>query len=1108
MRKFSTYWGGMLVCLLSQLSPELFAQPINDLVCNNITLPQGVTINSGNGGATNTGSPAIPTGTCWSDGNAAGTLPATVVHNDVWFSFIAPAGVGGTIRITTATLGAGGMTDSQIQVWRAVPADSCTGTLVTVTGGCNDDISGSNFMSQVNLLQSDLLAGQRYFVQVDGWLGDTGAFTITYQYFPPAPQLNYPAPIAQNLLTSYTDLGTAGSVITVANNDNATSAAQSIGFNFTFGNATFTQFRLNTNGFIKLGTAAPSTDTLYRRFATSLTTTANEIGGAILRNTLGDTAIIAVLNTDLTDGTQGPAEFRVQTQGTAPNRVCVIQFKNMRDKPGVAAGQDAAYPLGAVMPSFWENVSFQIKLYESSNRIELVYNTFAMVTPAPTGNPLRTMEVGIKGANNSSDQVRFVQKLSASAWGTSVFVTSSTQNIFNYRPTGGFPDAPGRTFRFNQIRQNDGGVLRIMTLGNAPRPAGMPVTTQSVVTNAGLDTLVNLPVTLIVSGANTFTNTKNVTIAPGRSAVVVFDPVTYASNGNNTVSVRIPSDDNILNDSIAITQNVNNGTFGYVGIGVEQSTSSGATSGGQGLFSNRFFPTAPVLVQTVRVNIGVSQFNPGQQLRGVVSDSTGLVLGQSALYTITNADLGNYVNLPINYSVFPLPTFNNRPFFAGVLHISAGTQSFPVAIFNELRQRVGPRISYFNGLGATPAATTDTSSIYMIEATVVDPTLPNRISNFNLLTPANATTVNLVGNDTTTFTARWRQAVDTGGLNIGYTFLVDQLGFDFSAPVFSVSSNNGGADTAATVQYVTVDDLLDDAGFVVDSTADIGLAWTVRATAGPNNRVSVDTFEINFRRFGLNYQLCIPNSNLNANINNFIDSASITGTSVANSIRFRSGRNIPQYRNWFDTAAFQSLLMLQGQTYQFRVRMGTLPAGQGPFPHAAVALIDWNRNNRFDDANGIFSTDTLNSTSTAGALLTGNIVIPSNVSNGVYRLRIIGGDVDGTVSPCLVEFGDVEDYKLSIGVLGVTISKWEEENVEIFPNPASNYINVKFAFEQPTDVAMELYNSVGARVVAQQAKGMRHNQTVLRLDGLAKGVYTLRLNTPQGSTIRKIVLAD
>jgi hypothetical protein len=476
------------------------------------------------------------------------------------------------------------------------------------------------------------------------------------------------------------------------------------------------------------------------------------------------------------------------------------------------------------------------------------------------------------------------------------------------------------------------------------------------------------------------------------------------------------------------------------------------------------------------------------------------------LYTITSADLGNYVNLPINYSVFPLPSFNNQPFFAGVLHISSGAQSFPVGIFNELRQRVGPRLSYFNGLGATPAASTDTSAIFMIEATVVDPTLPNRIGNFNLLTPVSNATVNLVGADTTTFTARWRQAVDTGGLNIGYTFLLDQLGFDFSAPVFSGSSNNGGADTAITVQYVTVDDILEDAGFIIDSTTDIPLIWTVRATAGPNSKASVDTFDINFRRFGLNYQLCIPNAN--ANNNDFIDSVSISGASPANSILFRSGRNIPQYRNWFDTAAFQSLLMLQGQTYPFRVRMGTLPVGQGPFPHAAVALIDWNRNNRFDEVNGRFTTDTINSTSTTGALLSGNIVIPSNVANGVYRLRIIGGDVDGVVSPCLVEFGDVEDYKLNVGVLGVSISKWEDEEVEIFPNPASNYVNVRFAFEQPTDVAMELYNSIGARVVAQHAKGMLRTQTVLRLDGLARGVYTLRLNTPNGSAIRKLVVGD
>ncbi|HXC05582.1 MAG TPA: hypothetical protein VNZ86_12560 [Bacteroidia bacterium] len=71
-------------------------------------------------------------------------------------------------------------------------------------------------------------------------------------------QLNYGPAGATNVTGTYTDLGTNGSVITTANFDDANSAPQNIGFTFTYNGTAFTQFVLNTNGFIKLGNTNPS----------------------------------------------------------------------------------------------------------------------------------------------------------------------------------------------------------------------------------------------------------------------------------------------------------------------------------------------------------------------------------------------------------------------------------------------------------------------------------------------------------------------------------------------------------------------------------------------------------------------------------------------------------------------------------------------------------------------------------------------------------------------------------------------------------------------------------------------------------------------------------
>ncbi len=77
-------------------------------------------------------------------------------------------------------------------------------------------------------------------------------------------QWKYIAAKAQNIAGTYTDLGTSGAAITTnftggaMTFDNANSSIQNIGFSFYYNGIAFTQFVLNSNGFIKLGNAAPA----------------------------------------------------------------------------------------------------------------------------------------------------------------------------------------------------------------------------------------------------------------------------------------------------------------------------------------------------------------------------------------------------------------------------------------------------------------------------------------------------------------------------------------------------------------------------------------------------------------------------------------------------------------------------------------------------------------------------------------------------------------------------------------------------------------------------------------------------------------------------------
>jgi endo-1,4-beta-xylanase len=236
----------------------------------------------------------------------------------------------------------------------------------------------------------------------------------------------------QSIAGTYTDLGTNGTAITTnftgaaMTFDNDNSSVQNIGFDFTFNGTVYTQFVLNTNGYIKLGASAPSSTTVfypsYNANTGSVTTTS-------------DIDLIYPYNHDLMAGS-GTPELRVYTNGTVGSRVCTIQFKNLADK---------------LAPIQYTNMEFQIKLYEATNMVEFVYGTWTASINTPTSI---TAAVGIKGATvNESVNVA---KGSTVTWNT---VMSSANNYFfrngdyplagpQFNSRNAFlPDA-GRTFRF------------------------------------------------------------------------------------------------------------------------------------------------------------------------------------------------------------------------------------------------------------------------------------------------------------------------------------------------------------------------------------------------------------------------------------------------------------------------------------------------------------------------------------------------------------------------------------------------------------------------------------------------------------------------------------
>jgi hypothetical protein len=168
--------------------------PVNDRPCTASFLPLGIYLSGNNtcsGSADEPAAPAACTG--W------GTL------NTVWYRLTAPAS--GCIKIKT-TLGS--MTNTMMAVYTLAGAPvACGSGSSLVYVNCNDNAPACGFNTYQNseLSLSGLVAGNNYYIMVDGGFNETGSFSIyaidggagCATPFPPVPgqDCQLPNPVCQ-----------------------------------------------------------------------------------------------------------------------------------------------------------------------------------------------------------------------------------------------------------------------------------------------------------------------------------------------------------------------------------------------------------------------------------------------------------------------------------------------------------------------------------------------------------------------------------------------------------------------------------------------------------------------------------------------------------------------------------------------------------------------------------------------------------------------------------------------------------------------------------------------------------------------------------------------
>ena len=187
-----------------------------------------------------------------------------------------------------------------------------------------------------------------------------------------------------------------------------------IGFNFTFNGAVFDRLAINNNGWISLGQSAltPSVNNASTSAYTPIASTTAITPGVLYNRISG-------LGRDLQ--AQAGATLRLETLGTAPSRICVIQWDNYK-KYGTSGTGDI--------------LNFQIRLHETSNNVQIVYG--AMTSNATAGN----FQVGLRGP----DPTDFNARDGATGWENTNPATANTQYVVMSDVI--YP-ANGLTYNFN-----------------------------------------------------------------------------------------------------------------------------------------------------------------------------------------------------------------------------------------------------------------------------------------------------------------------------------------------------------------------------------------------------------------------------------------------------------------------------------------------------------------------------------------------------------------------------------------------------------------------------------------------------------------------------------
>jgi hypothetical protein len=194
---------------------------------------------------------------------------------------------------------------------------------------------------------------------------------------------------------------------------------------------------------------------------------------------------------------QTGSSLRLETIGTAPNRICVIQWKNYKRWGTAGAG---------------DTINFQIQLHEHLNKVAIAYGLFRHgPTPATTFFP----QVGIRGI----DVTDFVNRTTTTDWDAT---TAGTVNTANCTFSSVCMPHRGLTFEYVNAPDLTDDLEAVSVTGNTSPHVGSPTPYTINVRNNGSNQQADYTVKLM-NGLIELASVSGPTIESGASIDVVLN---------------------------------------------------------------------------------------------------------------------------------------------------------------------------------------------------------------------------------------------------------------------------------------------------------------------------------------------------------------------------------------------------------------------------------------------------------------------------------------------------------------------------------------------------------------------------------------------------------